>query len=191
MKLKIFFTIVLLGGFLSAMEHKGYKPSQKQTRANVYATSSTVKGRYKVKKASPTTTKEKNKTVSSADPKEWLAFARQECAASRALIEATYPLLRPALYQAQQCAEKSLKAYLVYQGKQFERIHNLKKLLNCCKECDQEFGKFYNALVKLSNLAAGNRYPDCYGSKTLDYEIVSEHVINAKELMEFVHYKVN
>lgn len=44
-----------------------------------------------------------------------------------------------AIYHTQQCAEKSLKAYLAWSKYPLEKTHNLVKLLELCMIIDNEF----------------------------------------------------
>ncbi len=133
-----------------------------------------------------------NKINSQGRPKSktetWLSFAAEDYEASKILIASR--LLRPALYHAQQCAEKSLKAYLAHHQKQFERIHKLEQLLKSCIEFDEEFRQFHCNLVELSKLAARVRYPDSYGSKKLSDQTVEKLIRAAQELLQFVKHKI-
>jgi HEPN domain-containing protein len=61
---------------------------------------------------------------------EWLQFAEDDLkAASRRMLSPKEIVLGPALYHTQQCAEKALKAYLVYKQQPLRRIHDLVELL--------------------------------------------------------------
>ncbi|MHB9028428.1 MAG: HEPN domain-containing protein [Candidatus Latescibacterota bacterium] len=65
---------------------------------------------------------------------------------------------RLAAYHAQQCAEKYIKAYLVYQGIDFPRTHNIAQLLELCPERDLWEDSLESA-EELSPYAISARYP--------------------------------
>ena len=60
--------------------------------------------------------------------KEWLAFAIDDFKAAKCMLYADEIILGPALYHMQQCAEKSLKAFLVSKNQAPKRIHDLVEL---------------------------------------------------------------
>jgi HEPN domain-containing protein len=69
--------------------------------------------------------------------RQWLTFADEDlrlalCATN--LPDEEEPPYRLIAYHAQQCAEKYLKAFLVYHNVDFPYTHNIKKLLNLCGE---------------------------------------------------------
>ncbi len=67
--------------------------------------------------------------------KEWLVYADEDLRLAQhglTLVErCPYRLIA---YHAQQCAEKHLKAYLVYQKIDFPYTHNISRLLELCPE---------------------------------------------------------
>jgi len=64
---------------------------------------------------------------------EWLRFADEDFRlAEHAFALASSVPYRLIAYHAQQCVEKSLKAYLVYQDIDFPFTHNIGKLLDWC-----------------------------------------------------------
>ncbi|OGP64919.1 MAG: hypothetical protein A2169_05805 [Deltaproteobacteria bacterium RBG_13_47_9] len=61
-------------------------------------------------------------------------------------------------YHAQQCAEKYLKAYLVFHRIDFPYTHNISRLLELCEENSRWPGKIYEA-EELTAFAITVRYP--------------------------------
>lgn len=61
-------------------------------------------------------------------------------------------------FHAQQCVEKLLKAYLVFNNKEFGRTHNLEYLLQQCSEYNKDFLNIF--VGDLSFYAVEVRYPD-------------------------------
>lgn len=62
-----------------------------------------------------------------------------------------------------QAAEKYLKAYIVEGELEFQRIHDLTKLLQVCSSNDQEFKNLEGELNELNPFYIETRYPDFLG----------------------------
>jgi HEPN domain-containing protein len=89
----------------------------------------------------------------------WLNHAKADIALARnglslSLIE-TYQLVA---FHAQQCAEKSLKAYLIFWEIDFPYTHNISLLLELCAQKSNWIAKLENA-KKLTAYATTLRYP--------------------------------
>ena len=67
-------------------------------------------------------------------------------------------------FHTQQCAEKYLKAYLVFNGKEITKTlktHNIEVLLVACKEMDDSFNYLIEINAhELTDYAIEARYPD-------------------------------
>ena len=61
-------------------------------------------------------------------------------------------------YHAQQCAEKHLKAYLVFRGIDFPYTHNIARLLELCSE-QPSWGRGLKDAEELTPFAITTRYP--------------------------------
>jgi len=64
---------------------------------------------------------------------EWLQKAEKDLLSARILLEHDPPVLETACFHCQQAVEKALKAYLVWKGVPFERVHSLPYLLDLCR----------------------------------------------------------
>jgi len=64
-----------------------------------------------------------------------------------------------ACFQAQQAAEKALKAYLMLKGMRFTLKHSINKLLKLCLEKEKRFGALSDAR-ELDKYYIPTRYPD-------------------------------
>ncbi len=78
-------------------------------------------------------------------------------------------------YHAQQCAEKYLKAYLVYKGIDFPYTHNISRLLELCAEKNKWTKMIQNA-EELTPFAITTRYPG------EDEEVNREEAIRSIEI---------
>ncbi|MCA1900190.1 MAG: HEPN domain-containing protein [Chloroflexi bacterium] len=63
-----------------------------------------------------------------ADVKElenWIAYAEEDLSAAKILLKSKKPFLSAACFHAQQCAEKYLKALLIFKDFDFPKSHDL------------------------------------------------------------------
>lgn len=65
-----------------------------------------------------------------------------------------------ACYQAQQCAEKALKAYLYLKGRTAILTHALRQLVQDCVHFDPDFHLVLNDAKYLENFNIPTRYPN-------------------------------
>ena len=90
---------------------------------------------------------------------QWLNYADEDIQLARhALTLSTGAPYRLVAYHAQQCAEKSLKAYLVCHSIDFPYTHNISRLLELCSETAQWDDSLLDA-EELSVYAVTTRYP--------------------------------
>jgi HEPN domain-containing protein len=91
--------------------------------------------------------------------KQWMIYGDEDLRLARhtltLLSGCPYRLIA---YHAQQCAEKYLKAYLVYHRIDFPYTHNISRLLELCEENSRWPEKIYEA-EELTPFAITARYP--------------------------------
>lgn len=91
--------------------------------------------------------------------KQWMIYGDEDLRLARhtltLLSGCPYRLIA---YHAQQCAEKYLKAYLVYHRIDFPYTHNISRLLELCEENSRWLGRIYEA-EELTAFAITARYP--------------------------------
>jgi HEPN domain-containing protein len=66
-------------------------------------------------------------------------------------------------FDAQQCAEKAIKAVFVSRGETFPYIHNLRRLLTLLDHNGVKIPRYVGEAHDLSRYAAVTRYPDSVG----------------------------
>src|ERR1700722_7491806 len=91
------------------------------------------------------------------DPEEWLNRARGNLAIAQAHVVDAY--LEGLCFQAQQAAEKAIKAVFIHRGEHFRWIHDLEQLL---RELQSNGLKVPKTVLKsnlLSPYAVQGRYP--------------------------------
>jgi len=89
----------------------------------------------------------------------WLRRARSDLALGQAALRVPEALPEDACFHAQQCAEKALKALLVYKKKPFPRTHVLEYLLDLLKEAGVAVPPEIDEAFQLTQYAVETRYP--------------------------------
>ncbi len=120
--------------------------------------------------------------------KDWLVFAERDLKAATILIYSQEPILPIALYLTQQCAEKSLKAFLVFKKIAPDKIHDLTRLINQCTKIDQEFNRLLTCALELHPYVSGTRYPDSF-LPMMDLSLAMSAIRSATNILEFVKDK--
>lgn len=91
--------------------------------------------------------------------KQWLAYADEDlCLARHGMTLFTGVPHRLIAYHAQQCAEKCLKAYLIFHHIDFPYTHNISRLLELCGE-KASWTKTLMDAEELTFYAITTRYP--------------------------------
>ena len=89
---------------------------------------------------------------------QWLTKAEHDLLNAQTVIVHNPLILDTACFHCQQAVEKYLKAFLVYNGAEIARTHNLFFLLGECAKYDNDF---LNIEIKeLNDFGVDIRYPD-------------------------------
>lgn len=91
------------------------------------------------------------------DPQEWLNRAKSNLARARLEGEAVY--LEDLCFDAQQAAEKAIKAVLVQQKTRFPYVHDLADLLTRVEQAGQTIPEPVKQAARLTRYAVVTRYP--------------------------------
>jgi HEPN domain-containing protein len=91
------------------------------------------------------------------DPREWLNRARSNLVRARRAIPGVY--LEDLCYDAQQAAEKAVKAVIVHRGAGFPYTHNLTRLLGLLEKGGLAIPKYVRRAGDLTPYAVESRYP--------------------------------
>jgi len=118
----------------------------------------------------------------------WLTKAEHDLMSARNDIDAITPVTDTACFHTQQCAEKALKAYLVFKDEHIPKTHNLNHLINLCAKFDTEFFKLSDIANKLARYAITTRYPDDW--RDIPLNEAEEAVRSAEQVMTFVKGKL-
>ncbi len=100
-------------------------------------------------------------------PQAWLYRAQSDLALSRHAAAADDVVREDAVYHAQQCAEKALKAVLLQETGNFPFVHDLDVLVERLEATGMVLPEFVQNAGSLTQYAVQTRYPG-------DWEPVSE-----------------
>jgi HEPN domain-containing protein len=98
------------------------------------------------------------------DPREWLNRARSNLACARVDIAEAY--LEDLCYQAQQAAEKPVKAVFLHRGPTFPYTHDIARLLTLLENSGHKVPKYVHRAGRLTRYAVETRYPGLFGPVT-------------------------
>jgi HEPN domain-containing protein/predicted nucleotidyltransferase len=91
------------------------------------------------------------------DPREWLNRARSNLAMAKASVPGVYR--QDLCFQAQQAAEKAIKAVMIRRDIEFPYVHDLGQLLNVLQENGEEIPSGLWPSRDLTRFALMDRYP--------------------------------
>ena len=91
------------------------------------------------------------------DPREWLNRARSNLALAKSLVPEAY--LEDLCFEAQQAAEKAIKALLMRRGIEFPYVHNLALLLSLLEGAGEAIPETVSTAAELTQYAVTTRYP--------------------------------
>ncbi len=99
------------------------------------------------------------------------------------------PVTDMVCFHAQQCVEKHLKAFLIFNGREIPRTHDIAHLIALCAELDPEFENLNRVeVVALTDYAVEARYPEDFYFP--DIEEAMKAVKIAEEVKSFVSRKL-
>ncbi|MDA2926259.1 HEPN domain-containing protein [Acidobacteria bacterium AH-259-G07] len=94
-----------------------------------------------------------------ADPLEWLNRAKSNLSRAKADIRLSDVYLEDLCFDAQQAAEKAVKAVLIHLGVRFPYVHDLVELLTLVEENGEVVPTPVKEAGRLTRFAIVSRYP--------------------------------
>jgi len=91
------------------------------------------------------------------DPREWVNRARSNLALAKSRIPEAY--LEDLCFEAQQAAEKAIKAVMIKRNIEFPYVHDLARLLSLLEEEGEEIPEVVRKAEELTRYALVTRYP--------------------------------
>ena len=115
--------------------------------------------------------------------KEWLHYAKSDLNTASHMFYDVHPKeTEISCYHTHQCAEKSLKAYLISKDIDPPRTHDLVELNRLCTIQESGFSAMQQCCAFLNPYGVHVRYPNELG---VDDSITKHAIENAKKLYEF------
>lgn len=89
----------------------------------------------------------------------WIKKAESDLKLGKVSITNDDPSTDGICFYMQQCAEKYLKAFLTFNGKEIEKTHDIAKLINECSKVDKGFNSLFEfGVTELTDYAVESRY---------------------------------
>ena len=100
------------------------------------------------------------------DVRDWVVKAEEDYETARLLVrKRKQNLSNPVCFHAQQCAEKYLKAFLIFHRIPFPKTHDLLDLLELAKQADPTLELLRPDLAHLEPYAVEFRYPGEFATR--------------------------
>ena len=96
--------------------------------------------------------------MSASLPQQWLDRAREDLQVARLVLQEGH--FAHTCFLAQQCIEKTLKAYLLARANSYPRVHKLVDLLAECEALDSTFATYRVDCIIVDQYYIPTRYPD-------------------------------
>jgi HEPN domain-containing protein len=120
---------------------------------------------------------------------EWLRYAMSDLNTAKHMFEDVYPKeMEISAWHCQQCAEKTLKAFLVANDIDPPKIHNLEELDKFCQNIDASFSEIRYDCQKVNPYGSPVRYPN---ELDVDETIVQTLIKRAQKIYDFCVVKIN
>jgi HEPN domain-containing protein len=118
---------------------------------------------------------------------EWLQFAEDDLFTARHMFYDVYPKkVNIVSWHCQQCAEKSLKAFIISHNLEFSHIHDLAALCLNCMEYDASFAEILTLCKSLNPYGVVTRYPN---ELEIDDTIAENNITRANTVYTFCRSK--
>ena len=121
--------------------------------------------------------------------KGWLIKADADLKIGKDEMRTDDPVTDMVCFHMQQCCEKYLKAFLIFNGREYPKIHRLSVLINLCARIDKDFRKLMEwGVDDLTRYATTLRYSEEFYRPSVEE---TEHAIAlAERVRNFVREKM-
>jgi HEPN domain-containing protein len=121
--------------------------------------------------------------------KEWFSRAHDNELSIKDILDSRDGAPSTVCFLSQQLAEKYLKGYLVYKGREFLKIHQLERLIEMCADIDKGFNDLGADASDLSVFYISTRYPGDFPD--VDFKDAEKAYGSAAKIKNFVLRRVN
>lgn len=121
--------------------------------------------------------------------KNWIIKTNNDLKTAKDEMSTDEPTTDTVCFHTQQCVEKYLKAFLIFNGKEIKKIHDIAVLIRECAEIDNDFNTLFDIEAdKLTGYAVEIRYGEEFYFPTLDE--AKEAIEICEKVKEFVVKKL-
>jgi HEPN domain-containing protein len=120
---------------------------------------------------------------------KWILKAENDLKTAFDEVSSYEPAYDMVCFHLQQCAEKYLKAYLIFHNQEITKTHNISFLLNQCLRIESGFEQFIGEQTdRLTYYAVEARYPDDFYMPT--HEESQQALEIVESLKQFIFPKI-
>lgn len=97
------------------------------------------------------------------DPKlvaSWVQKADEDLKFAKISLKESLEFYPQICFLLHQSVEKYLKSYIIANELDFQKIHDLGRLVKICAQKDNEFNKYFDMVADLNSFYVETRYPD-------------------------------
>ena len=124
-------------------------------------------------------------------PAAWLRFADENLSVAEREMEATAPAYHTICFLCQSAAEKYLKGYLIAQGWELEKMHDLVALLTRCADYEDRFATLREGGAVLNEYIIAGRYPGDVAYEAIGEDEAKEAVAIVRRIAEAVQSELD
>lgn len=122
---------------------------------------------------------------------DWLRFAKENLLFARSGMKEDYAPYHTICFLCQGSAEKYLKAFLIWNGWELKKTHDLEELLAFCMDFIQEFKNLKKECALLNEYITESRYPGDIPFESISKQNTIESIEAANKIEEFVLKKID
>ncbi len=123
--------------------------------------------------------------------KDWLRFARENLLFARSGMKEDYAPYHTICFLCQGSAEKYLKAFLIWNGWELKKTHDLEDLLAFCIDFGLEFENLKEECGLLNEYITEARYPGDMPFESIAKDDAREAIEAAYKIEQFVLRKID
>jgi HEPN domain-containing protein len=121
---------------------------------------------------------------------DWLRLAQENLQVASSTITAEYSPYHTVCFLCQNSAERYLKAYLIYQGWELKKTHDLNELLAFCVEYNNSLETLRDDCEILNEYITSARYPGDLPFDNFDEDQAKEAIASANRISETIQAEI-
>jgi HEPN domain-containing protein len=122
--------------------------------------------------------------------KDWLRFAEENLLFARTGIKEDFAPYHTICFLSQGSAEKYLKAFLIWNGWNLKKTHDLMALLTRCIDYETGFENFKDQCILLNEYITEGRYPGDLPFEEITEQDAKDAIEAANRIQVFVEMKI-